>query len=133
MDRKQVKLADQSDNAYKPNGSFKEIYRTAFSFLANPCNLWASDKLEDKRTVAKLVCADSLKYKRNEGYRTAKTSSMLSMLEDLNVGKSEMARSDVKCTNELFQTLEDWEHQLKHLVFFWDAVEETADREEPQS
>ena len=90
LDRKKVKLAEQSANTHKPNGSFKEIYRTAFSFLANPCNLWGSNKLEDKRAVAKLVFADTLRFKRNEGYRTAKTSSIFNMLEDLTVEKSEM-------------------------------------------
>jgi len=72
IDRKTTKITDQSRQAAQPNGTFKEIYRTAFSFLANPCSLWASDRLEDKRAVAKLVIADTLTYKRNQGYRTAK-------------------------------------------------------------
>ena len=90
IDRKTTKITDQSRQAAQPNGTFEEIYRTAFAFLANPCSLWSSDRLEDKRAVAKLVFADTLTYKRNQGYRTAKTSSIFNMLEDLTVEKSEM-------------------------------------------
>ncbi|EFO34053.1 resolvase [Roseibium sp. TrichSKD4] len=94
LDRKKARLTDQMNRSHKPNGSFKEIYRTAFAFLANPCNLWASDKLEDKRAVAKLVFADTLRYKRNEGYRTARTSNIFNMLEDITMEKSEMVRME---------------------------------------
>ncbi|MEO1703695.1 MAG: hypothetical protein AAFR71_16740 [Pseudomonadota bacterium] len=90
IDRKKIKIADQSRQTSKPNGTFKEIYRTAFAFLANPWNLWVSDRLEDKRAVAKLVFADTLIYKRNQGYRTAKTSNVFRLLEDFTVEKSEM-------------------------------------------
>lgn len=42
-----------------PKGSLKQIYRTAFAFLANPWNLWVFERMEDKRAVAKLVFADT--------------------------------------------------------------------------
>ena len=83
-------LTDRAAKIDKPNGSFKEIYRTGFSFLANPWNLRVSDRLEDKRAVAKLVFAEELSYVRNEGYRTAKTSNVFKLLEDFTVEKSEM-------------------------------------------
>ncbi len=44
----------------KPLRSFGETYRTAFGFLANPCKLWHSDRIEDPRAVLKLVFADNL-------------------------------------------------------------------------
>ena len=57
-----------------PTTPFKDAFRTAFDFLANPWNLWASERIEDKRAVLKLVFADHLAYCRKEGVRTAKTT-----------------------------------------------------------
>lgn len=67
-------LSDQLAKIASVQPDFKEIYRTAFDFLANPWKLWASERLEDKRAVLKLVFADRLSYDRKEGYRTAKTT-----------------------------------------------------------
>jgi hypothetical protein len=39
-------------------------------YLANPCNLWASERLEHKKAVLKLAFADRLTYVRNKGSRT---------------------------------------------------------------
>jgi hypothetical protein len=61
------------------------------SFLANPCKLWVSDRLDYKRTVLKLVFADRLYYIRNEGFRTADLSIPFKVLADLREGKSKMA------------------------------------------
>ena len=41
----------------------------------NPCYLWESDRIEDKRAVLKLTFAERLAYTRGEGFRTALTSS----------------------------------------------------------
>ena len=46
IERQKAKLSENLNQSDKPAGSFKEIYRTAFQFLANPWNLWTSDKLE---------------------------------------------------------------------------------------
>ena len=72
-------------NCGKPLKSFGETYRTAFDFLANPCKLWLSDRLEDRRAVLRLVFAERLPYLRNEGYRTAKISTPFKMLGDANM------------------------------------------------
>lgn len=74
MDEQKVFLTEKIDKCGTPLAPFETIYRTAFQFLASPCNLWASDRLEDKRAVLKLVFAEPLPYDRKEGYRTAKTS-----------------------------------------------------------
>lgn len=60
-------------NSSKPMKDFDKSFRTAMAFLANPCNLWVSDRLEDRRAVLRLVFAAPLPYARNEGFRTAKT------------------------------------------------------------
>lgn len=74
----------------KPLMSFGETYRTAFDFLANPCNLWKSERIEDRRAVLKLVFADRLPYVRGEGYRTAEISLPFKLLGSLNMTEKEM-------------------------------------------
>ena len=72
IERQKAKLSENLNQSNEPAGSFKEIYRTAFQFLANPWKLWVSDRLEDRRAVLKLVFAERLPSHRNEGYRTTK-------------------------------------------------------------
>ena len=68
-DRKIVVLENIAKTG-RPVRSFDETLRTALGFLASPCQLWSSERLEDKRTVLKLAFAERLAYKRNEGFRT---------------------------------------------------------------
>ena len=44
--------------------------RTLMQLLSNPCEIWASERLERKRTVLKLTFLEELAYSRNEGLRT---------------------------------------------------------------
>lgn len=74
----------------RPLKSFDETYRTALGFLANPCKLWKSDRIEDRRAVLKLVFADNLPYVRGEGYRTAKISMPFRLLGAADVQKNGM-------------------------------------------
>ena len=74
----------------KPMASFRETYRTAFDFLANPCALWRSPNLEDRRAVLKLVFAEKLPYHRNEGYRTVETTLPFKALAAISPGSTEM-------------------------------------------
>ena len=77
----------------RPVSTFDDTLRTALGFLANPCNLWSSDRLEDRRAVLKLAFAERLRYKRNEGFRTANLSLPFKVLGSFLGGESEMARS----------------------------------------
>jgi hypothetical protein len=43
-----------------------------------------------------------------------------------------MAHPFGETSNTIFEELEDWEHQLKHLDFDWDFKENQIDSEEPQ-
>ncbi|ARM10747.1 hypothetical protein Bra5_CH00468 [Rhizobium phaseoli Brasil 5] len=55
-------------------GNFDKTLRTAFHFRANYRILWNSGRLENRRAVLKLICADRLSYKWNEGFRTVDLS-----------------------------------------------------------
>lgn len=47
---------------------FDESFRTAMDFLANPHQLWATGRLEERHAVMKLTFADRLAYVREEGF-----------------------------------------------------------------
>ncbi len=70
LEDRKIVLAENIAKTGRPVRSFDETVRTAFEFLASPCKLWASARLEDKRTVLKLAFTDRLVYVRNEGFRT---------------------------------------------------------------
>jgi len=57
------------------------------NFLANPWNLWASERLEHKKAVLKLAFVDRLAYVRNEGFRTPDLALPLKVLADLEIFK----------------------------------------------
>jgi site-specific DNA recombinase len=66
--------------------------RTALGFLANPCNLWQTGRLEARHAVLKLTFADNLRYKRGEGFRTANLSLPFKVLGDFLSGEKGVAR-----------------------------------------
>ena len=92
LDEQKILLNEKIKNCGRPLRSFDESYRTAMTFLANPCYLWSSDRLEEKRMVLRLVFADKLPYQRNEGYRTAQIALPFRVLEGFKGGNSEMVR-----------------------------------------
>lgn len=84
LEQEKALTRERIANCGKPLKSFGESYRTAFDFLSNPCKLWHSPRIEDRRAVLKLVFAEKLPYARNEGYRTAQISMPFKMLGAMN-------------------------------------------------
>ncbi len=59
MERQKAIWSEKLAQTGNPNGSFKQIYRTAFEFLSNPWKLWGSDRLEDKKSGTKTrICRE---------------------------------------------------------------------------
>jgi len=71
---------------------FDEMFELALAFLSNPWKLWASERLEDKRTALKLAFQGRLEYHREDGVRTAKTTLPFNILGGLQMPNFEMAR-----------------------------------------
>ncbi len=90
LETQKAVMRERLANCGKPLKGFGETYRTAFGFLANPCKLWASDRIEDRRAVLKLCFEGRLPYVRGEGYRTAKISMPFRLLGDENMLKNGM-------------------------------------------
>lgn len=70
LEDRKIVLAEKIATTGRPVRSFDETVRTAFAFLASPCQLWTSDRIADKRTVLKLAFADRLAYTKKQGFRT---------------------------------------------------------------
>lgn len=83
-------MAEKIAACGRPLAPFDQTYRTAFAFLANPCYLWESPRIEDRRAVLRLVFADRLAYARNEGYRTAEITLPFKLLGEMKMEKTEM-------------------------------------------
>ena len=80
-------------NVARPATSFERTLRTALGFLANPCNVWNSERLEDRPTVLKLVFTERLCYARKDGFRAVDLSLPFKALGALVGGESRMARA----------------------------------------
>jgi site-specific DNA recombinase len=94
LEEGKILLQEKIQNCGRPLQSFDDTFRIAMTFLANPKNLWASERIEDKRSVLKLVFAEKLPYCRKDGFRTARISLPFSLLKGLKGGKNEMVRGD---------------------------------------
>ena len=83
-------LNEKIANCGRPLPDYDETFRTAMEFLASPCKLWASERLEDRRAVLKLAFADNMAYVPKEGFRTAEFSLPFRALQDFSGSKREM-------------------------------------------
>ena len=68
LERDKLALAEKIKNAAAPKRPFAEMFELTLKFLANPCYLWESDRLEDKQTVLRLAHSGPLEYCRKEGF-----------------------------------------------------------------
>ncbi len=92
LEDRKIVLAEKIATTGRPVRSFDETVRTAIEFLASPCLLWTSDRIEDKRTVLKLAFADRLAYTKKQGFRTPAFSLPFKALGHFAGQDFEMAR-----------------------------------------
>ena len=93
IDAQKIILRERIGRGIQSKGSFQEIYRTALNFLENPQKLWVSGDLIAQKTVLKLAFDEKLRYRKNEGYRTALTSRPFRFFRLLSADNSIMVRS----------------------------------------
>lgn len=60
VEEQKLLLQEKLANCARPASNFDDALRTALDFLANPWNLWQSERLEDRRTVFKLTFSERL-------------------------------------------------------------------------
>ncbi len=90
-EQRKLIVAESIASAGQPVRPFEETFRTAMAFLANPWKLWASGRLEHRRTVLKLAFADKPTFTRSGGLRTPAIALPFSLLRRLERPNLEMA------------------------------------------
>lgn len=110
LERQKLVLAEKTARCGTALPDYDETFRTAFDFIANPCFLWVTGSLEDKRIVLKLTLDSHLEYDWNEGVRTPELSLPFKMLRAESDPEMVMAervatatppyRSDLKSENQ---------------------------------
>ena len=94
LEREKLVMREKLDSGRPQHRSFDEMFELALQFLSNPQKLWESGQLEHKRTVLKLTFEERLLYRRNEGFRTPKTSIVFNALEGLCTGTAKLAERE---------------------------------------
>jgi len=80
LERQKLVLAEKTSRCGTVLPDYDETFRTAFDFIANPCFLWETGSIEDRRIVLKLALDSHLEYDWNEGVRTPELSLPFKML-----------------------------------------------------
>ena len=94
LEEQKLLIGEKMAKCGRPVRHYDEILRTALDFLGNPWKLWASDRMEDKRMVLKLVFVERLSYIRDSGFRTAHLSLPFKVLGGLSDGDLKMVRRE---------------------------------------
>ena len=84
LEREKLVLTEKLESAGKPTRPFREMFELALNFFENPCKHWENGKFEDRQTLIRLLFRGRLKYSRNEGFRTPKTSIVFKVLDAVN-------------------------------------------------
>lgn len=92
LEEEKLRLVERKAQSGRPASNYEDTLRTALAFLANPWNLWKSDRLEDRKKVLKLTFADRLRYERGKGFRTANLALPFKLLGDFSDREKVMAR-----------------------------------------
>lgn len=90
LEEQKITLREQTRQKGAVLPDFEETFRTAFGFLANPHKRWVSGEPDEQKDVIRLVFADRLPYRRNQGFRTAATLEPFSLLSDLQGGNNDL-------------------------------------------
>ena len=80
LEREKLVLEEKAGRAPGPVQRFEAVFEHTLDFLANPCKLWDSGRLDLQRTVLKLTFCDFLAYDRESGFRTPKTTLPFNIL-----------------------------------------------------
>lgn len=94
LESRRVVLTEKIAKCGTVNVSHEDTTRTLFDIIGDPHKHWTESDLPGKRILLKLVFAEQLRYRRNEGYRTPAKSLPYRVLEDLSRNKSLMAHPE---------------------------------------
>ena len=90
LEAEKAGLVEKARLSARPQRDFTQTFRTSLEFLKNPQKLWVSERVEDKKTVLKLVFAKPLEYAPKSGFRTPLTSCPFRLFSGFRGGEKEM-------------------------------------------
>ena len=90
LEQKKLLIQEKIDQSGAPVRSFDEMYRTGMRFLKDPYSFWASERLDEKRNVCKLLFSEGLVWDRKGMYRTPDLSLPFKALKDISDVKIRM-------------------------------------------
>ena len=90
LERQKMLLVEQAEQIVPPQGRLEEFIEHALLYLSSPWNLYEKGSFALKRAVLKLAFSEPLRYSRNEGYRTAKTTFPFKVLAEFQTQKCGM-------------------------------------------
>lgn len=103
LEKEKLVIAEKLRSGPAKHRPFDEVFELTLKFLSNPYNLWKNGQPETRQTVLRLVFSEPLKFARNEGFRTPKTSSVFNTLKSFEGMKNKMAER--KCFSSSAKTL----------------------------
>ena len=90
LELEKLRLLDQQEKGGIPSGHLDEFIEPAMKFLANPWNIYQKGGFAMRQTVLRLAFAEPLRYSRENGYRTAKTTFPFKVLAEISSPKCGM-------------------------------------------
>ena len=94
LEKEKLVIAERLHAEPAKHRPFDEVFELTLKFLSNPYNIWKNGRAEDRKTVLRLVFSEPLKFARNEGFRTPKTSSVFNALKRFEGLKSGLAERE---------------------------------------
>ncbi len=80
LEREKLLTAEKLQRSMRPATSKRDVLELSMKFLSNPYKLWDSGDVILQKIVLRLAFSERLEYKRNEGYRTPKTTLSFKVL-----------------------------------------------------
>ncbi|KMK66016.1 hypothetical protein [Puniceibacterium sp. IMCC21224] len=90
LEREKLVLIERAGAGVPAKGRLEECIELSLKFLANPWNIYENGQYLMRQTVFRLAFSEPLRYSRNEGYGTPKTSFPFRVLGEISSQKSEM-------------------------------------------
>ena len=75
-----IELVEKLENPSRRDNSFEHLFELAMQFVAKPCKLWASGRLDLRQIVLRLVFSDYLVYCREKGFLNSNLSMPFNIL-----------------------------------------------------
>ncbi len=115
LEKERLLLAEKLEKQTHPKATSEQMLELCLTFLASPRKNMGFRRSNLEENSAEIGVCEPLAYSRNNGYRTSKTTLLFKVLGDICTPDRKMARLDGDSSNELFDTLTEWNTALEHL------------------